>query len=159
MHIQKNVLMQSKQTHRVLIVKFLKLSVFVMNNVKPSVKSAGNLICNVSMYAQTTKLLNAKILRNRPMSVMVVVKRRIVLCQENFILLVLLIKEKHQSIGHIYAIHAEKLGCSRRTLYSYINDWGFDVRTGDLRRAVRYKKRRKTTQTSVKGRSYRQGHN
>ena len=32
-------------------------------------------------------------------------------------LLVPLIKEKHQSIGHIYATHAEELGCSRRTLY------------------------------------------
>ena len=53
-------------------------------------------------------------------------------------LLVPLIKEKHQSIGHIYATHAEELGCSRRTLYSYINDCVFDVRNGDLRRSVRY---------------------
>ena len=58
-------------------------------------------------------------------------------------LLVPLIKEKHQSIGHIYATHAEELGCSRRTLYSYINDCVFDVRNGDLRRSVRYKKRKK----------------
>ena len=58
-------------------------------------------------------------------------------------LLVPLIKDKHQSIGHIYATHAEELGCSRRTLYSYINDCVFDVRNGDLRRAVRYKKRKK----------------
>ena len=54
-------------------------------------------------------------------------------------LLVPLIKEKHQSIGHIYATHAEELGCSRRT--------------------VRYKKRRKPTQASAKDRFYRQGHN
>ncbi len=74
-------------------------------------------------------------------------------------LLVPLIKEKHQSIGHIYATHAEELGCSRRTLYSYINDCVFDVRNGDLRRSVRYKKRKKPTQTSAKDRSYRQGHN
>lgn len=74
-------------------------------------------------------------------------------------LLVPLIKEKHQSIGHIYATHAEELGCSRRTLYSYINDCVFDVRNGDLRRAVRYKKRKKATQTSTKDRSYRKGHN
>ena len=51
-------------------------------------------------------------------------------------LLVPLIKEKHQSIAHIYATHAEELGCSRRTLYSYINDCIFDVRNGDLRRAI-----------------------
>ena len=53
-------------------------------------------------------------------------------------LLVPLIKEKRQSIGHIYATHANELGCSRRTLYSYINDCVFDVRNGDLRRSVRY---------------------
>ena len=74
-------------------------------------------------------------------------------------LLVPLIKEKHQSIGHIYATHAEELGCSRRTLYSYIKDCVFEVRNCDLRWAVRYKKRRKPTRTSAKDRSYRQGHN
>lgn len=74
-------------------------------------------------------------------------------------LLVPLIKDRHQSIGHIYATHAEELGCSRRTLYSYINDCVFDVRNGDLRRAVRYKKRKKATQTGTKDRSYRKGHN
>lgn len=74
-------------------------------------------------------------------------------------LLVPLIKGKHQSIAHIYATHAEELGCSRRTLYSYINAGVFEVRNGDLRRAVRYKKRKKATQTSAKDRSYRKGHN
>ena len=74
-------------------------------------------------------------------------------------LLVPLIKDKHPSIGHIYATHSEELGCSRRTLYSYISNCIFDVRNGDLRRAVRYKKRRKPTQTSAKDRSYRKGHN
>ena len=74
-------------------------------------------------------------------------------------LLVPLIRGKHQSIAHIYATHAEELGCSRRTLYSYINAGVFEVRNGDLRRAVRYKKRKKATQTSAKDRSYRKGHN
>ena len=74
-------------------------------------------------------------------------------------LLVPLIKDKHQSIAHIYSTHAEELGCSRRTLYTYINDCVFDVRNGDLRRLVRYKKRKKSTQTSAKDRSYRIGHN
>ena len=74
-------------------------------------------------------------------------------------LLVPLIRDKHQSIGHIYATHAEELGCSRRTLYSYINDCVFDIRNGDLRRSVRYKKRRKPTKAGSKDRSYRQGHN
>ncbi len=74
-------------------------------------------------------------------------------------LLVPLVKEKHQSINHIYATHAEELGCSRRTLYSYIDACVFDVRNGDLRRAVRYKKRKKATKSSARDRSYRQGHN
>ena len=65
-------------------------------------------------------------------------------------LLVPLIRDKHQSIGHIYATHAEELGCSRRTLYSYINDCVFDIRNGDLRRSVRYKKRRKPTKAGSK---------
>lgn len=74
-------------------------------------------------------------------------------------LLVPLIKGKNQSIAHIYATHAEELGCSRRTLYAYINDSVFDVRNGDLRRSVRYKKRKKPTQSSAKDRSYRKDHN
>lgn len=74
-------------------------------------------------------------------------------------LLTPLIKENHQSIGHIYASHAEELGCSRRTLYSYINSSVFEVRAGDLRRAVRYKKRKRSTNASTKDRKYRIGHN
>ena len=50
-------------------------------------------------------------------------------------LLVPLIKEKHQSIGHIYATHAEELGCSRRTLYSYISNCVFEIRNSDLSNA------------------------
>ena len=74
-------------------------------------------------------------------------------------LLVPLLKDKHQSIAHVYGSHAEKIGCSRRTLYSYINDGIFDVRNIDLRRSVRYKKRRKPTTASSKDRAYRKGHN
>ena len=48
-------------------------------------EQCGTLICDVSMYVQATKLLNVKNSRNRLMSVMVVVKRCIVLCQESFI--------------------------------------------------------------------------
>ncbi len=74
-------------------------------------------------------------------------------------LLVPLLKEKHQSIAHVYATHADEIGCSRRTLYGYINDGIFDVRNIDLRRVVRYKIRKKPTNTSAKDRSYRRGHN
>ncbi|MDD3360328.1 MAG: IS30 family transposase [Hespellia sp.] len=51
------------------------------------------------------------------------------------------------------------MGCSRRTLYSYIDSCIFDVRNGDLRRVVRYKKRKTSTLTSAKDRSYRINHN
>ena len=40
--------------------------------------------------------------------------------------------KKGQSLGHIYATHAEKLGCSRRTAYTYIASGVFDVRPPPL---------------------------
>ncbi len=49
--------------------------------------------------------------------------------------------KKGQSISHIYASHAEELGCSKRTTYTYIDAGVFDVRNIDLRRKVKYKKR------------------
>ena len=67
--------------------------------------------------------------------------------------------QKGQSIAHIYATHAEDLGCSKRTTYAYIDAGVFDVRNIDLRRKVKYKKRKKATNTSTKNRAYRVGHN
>ena len=67
--------------------------------------------------------------------------------------------KKGQSIAHIYANHAEELGCSRKTTYTYIDAGIFDVINLDLRRSVKYKKRRKATQTSAKNRAYREGRN
>ena len=67
--------------------------------------------------------------------------------------------KKGQSIAHIYAHHAEELGCSRKTTYTYIDAGIFDVINLDLRRTVKYKKRRKATQTSVKNRAHREGRN
>ena len=67
--------------------------------------------------------------------------------------------KKDQSIAHIYATHAEDLKCSRRTVYTYIDSGVFEVRNIDLRRKVKYKKRKKATDTSAKDRSYRKGHN
>lgn len=70
-----------------------------------------------------------------------------------------LIKEKGQSPAHIYATHANELGVSLRTLYEYIDAGVFEVRNIDLRRAVKYKKRKKPTQCNATDREYRQGHN
>ncbi len=67
--------------------------------------------------------------------------------------------QKGQSIAHIYATHAEDLGCSKRTTYTYIDAGVFDVRNIDLRRKVKYNKRKKATNTSAKNRAYRVGHN
>ena len=67
--------------------------------------------------------------------------------------------KKGQSIAHIYANHAEELGCSRKTIYTYIDAGVFDVINLDLRRVVKYKKRKKATESSVKDRYYRQGRN
>lgn len=67
--------------------------------------------------------------------------------------------KKGQSIAHIYATHAEELECSRRTAYSYIHSGVFDVRTVDLRRAVKYKPRCISTETSTKDRAHRKGRN
>ena len=64
-----------------------------------------------------------------------------------------------QSLAHIYATHAEDLKCSRRTMYTYIDAGVFDVRNIDLRRKVKYKKRKKPTETGAKDRKYRIGHN
>ena len=74
-------------------------------------------------------------------------------------LLTPLLKEKKQSVAHVYATHAEEIGCSRRTLYTYIDMGIFEVRNIDLRRRVKYKKRKTSTSTSSKDKTYRQGHN
>lgn len=63
--------------------------------------------------------------------------------------------KKGQSIAHIYATHADEIGCSRRTVYTYIDQGVFTVRNIDLRRKVVYKPRKKKTTTSLKDRSFR----
>ena len=63
--------------------------------------------------------------------------------------------QKGQSIAHIYASHADEIGCSRRTIYSYIDNGVFKVKNIDLRRKVVYKPRKKKTATSLKDRSFR----
>lgn len=63
--------------------------------------------------------------------------------------------KKGQSIAHIYASHAEELRCSRRTIYSYIDNGVFEVKNLDLRRKVIYKPRKKKTAASIKDRAFR----
>lgn len=67
--------------------------------------------------------------------------------------------QKGQSIAHIYNNHADEIQCSRRTLYSYIDMSVLTTRNIDLRRKVKYKKRKKSTQSSIVTREFRKGRN
>ena len=48
-----------------------------------------------------------------------------------------------QPLGHIFVTHGDELGCSRRTLYNYIDQGAFSADNLDLPRKVRYKPRKK----------------
>ena len=67
--------------------------------------------------------------------------------------------QKGQSIAHIYSHHAKEIGCSRRTLYNYIDKSVLTARNIDLRRRVKYKQRKTSTRTSTKNRAYRENRN
>jgi len=68
--------------------------------------------------------------------------------------------QKGQSIAHIFANHEKEIGCSRRTLYKYIDQNVFTARNIDLRRKVKYKPRksyvenRATRRAEKNGRTY-----
>lgn len=47
-----------------------------------------------------------------------------------------------QPLSHIFATHQDELGCSRQTIYNYLDMGVFDVRNIDLPRRVRYKLRK-----------------
>ena len=64
--------------------------------------------------------------------------------------------EQGQPISHIFATHATDLGISRKTLYNYIDMGAITVKNIDLRRRVRYKKRRRRkTSSSIDIYTYR----
>ncbi|MDO5556608.1 MAG: IS30 family transposase [Clostridia bacterium] len=72
-----------------------------------------------------------------------------------------LIKEKNQSISHIYASHPDEIKFSRSTMYKYVELGVFSFKNIDLPRKVRYKKRkenerqRQRRETAIrKGRTY-----
>ena len=50
--------------------------------------------------------------------------------------------KKGQPLSHIYASHANEIGCCRRTLYNYMDANLLQARNIDLPRRVRYKKRK-----------------
>lgn len=57
---------------------------------------------------------------------------------------------KGQPLSHIFAIHADEIPVSRRTLYNYLDQRVFQARNIDLPRRVRYKKRKKKAEPRVK---------
>ena len=72
-----------------------------------------------------------------------------------------LIKDKHQSINHVYINHPDLLYFSLPTLYSYVDNNIFSFRNIDLPRKVKYKtrqnneKRRTRTESIIRiGRTY-----
>lgn len=62
-----------------------------------------------------------------------------------------------QSLSHIYMSHANDIGCSRRTLYKYINQSVFTARNIDLPRKVKYKPRKINSSQKSLNRAYRDG--
>lgn len=66
---------------------------------------------------------------------------------------------KGQPLSHIFAVHADEIPCTRRTLYNYFDMGLFKARNLDLPRRVRYKKRRKHTErpaeSSINKQAYR----
>lgn len=72
-----------------------------------------------------------------------------------------LIKDKKQSIAHVYANHPDEIWFSRTTMYNYINLGVFSFRNIDLPRKVKYKKRKENEKQRIrretairKGRTY-----
>ena len=60
-----------------------------------------------------------------------------------------------QPLSHIYSIYKDEIGCSRRTLYNYLDHSILKARNIDLHRRVRYKKRRKISNRTAFQQSYR----
>lgn len=72
-----------------------------------------------------------------------------------------LIKEKHQSIAHIYANHPDEINFSKATMYNYVDLGVFSFCNIDLPRKVKYKKRKENEKQRIrretairKGRTY-----
>lgn len=58
--------------------------------------------------------------------------------------------KKGQPIAHILANHGDEIPCKERTLYTYLSNGYLTAKSIDMRRSVRYKKRRKKKNGEVK---------
>ena len=61
-----------------------------------------------------------------------------------------LIKDKKQSINHIYANHPDEISFSKTSMYTYINTGIFSFKNIDLPRKVRYKKRQDAEKQKIR---------
>ena len=61
-----------------------------------------------------------------------------------------LIKEKHQSISHIYANHPDEIWFSKATMYNYVDLGVFSFKNIDLPRKVKYKKRKENEKQRIR---------
>lgn len=62
-----------------------------------------------------------------------------------------------QPISHIYANHKDEIGVSRKTLYNYVDLGALTIKNIDLRRRVKYKKRKKQKNAKPIEYNYRKG--
>lgn len=62
-----------------------------------------------------------------------------------------------QPLSHIFATHADEIGCSRKTVYNYVEAHAFTAKNIDLPRKVRYKRRKKQNCTPKIHYRYREG--
>ncbi|MCR4617061.1 MAG: helix-turn-helix domain-containing protein [Lachnospiraceae bacterium] len=54
---------------------------------------------------------------------------------------------KGQPLSHIFAVHADEIPVTRRTLYNYLDQSVFQARNIDLPRRVRYKRRKRSVKS------------
>lgn len=66
-----------------------------------------------------------------------------------------LIKEKNQTVNHIYINHPEILPFSKTTFYNYVNLKAIDISNIDLPRQVRYKQRKNKKRRTLEERKIR----
>ena len=64
---------------------------------------------------------------------------------ENLDKLISPLLQKGQSVSHVLSSHADEIGCSRSTIYRYVNDGVLTARNSDLPRKVKLKKRSKSS--------------
>lgn len=102
--------------------------------------------CKTQKYRYRAKVSHANYIENLKTS-----REGIALTPEELVELDELITPlilKGQSITHIYAHHKHEIKCSKRTLYTYFEQNLFNARNIDLPRKVKYKPRKKRSEST-----------